>query len=102
MIRQELTSKLRLIGWVTWLFMLLWCVAEIEVALTHHYGVRTGLVDGFATVMVFGPAVYLCLLWIWVNYALHLAAINLVEHKITDESVDCPHMDPREDLMQVS
>jgi hypothetical protein len=83
--------------------MLLWCVGEIEVAATDDHGVRTGLMGGFATAVVFGPAVAclcrtLCLLWIWVNYALHLAAINLVEHKITDESIDSPLMDPRQAL----
>jgi hypothetical protein len=87
-------------GWASWAFCLLYCAGEVTET-DYQWGLALTLVDGFATIMAFGPAIYLCLLWLWSNYVMYLATINLVELMITEGSVDSGSMDARRALMQL-
>jgi hypothetical protein len=80
-------SSLRKVAWGGWaacLFMV--CFSNINMP-ANDYTVVIRISTTVMTSLSFGLMVYLCLLWLWMNWVLHTTAQHWVQHGLDADSV---------------
>jgi hypothetical protein len=91
--KASLSRSLIIVGWIGWFLALLLSSCRLieQLTVTEHF-TTANVTSQLLTNILMGlfvdqPVMYLCVLWLWINWVIHTAAEDIAEHIVTCENV---------------